>query len=75
MFRATDEKGKMFENDEKFASELKKHGLDFMLRNVCGLDMKITDHKDLAILINHAYGLLEAWNSNAAHHLRRNNSF
>ncbi len=75
MFRATDEKGKMFENDEKFASELKKHGLDFMLRNVCELDMKITDHKDLAILINHAYGLLEAWNSNVAHHLRRNNSF
>ncbi len=75
MFRAKDEKGKMFEDDEKFVSELKQHGLDFMLKNVCGLDMKITDHKDLAVLINHAYGLLDAWESNLAHHLRRNNSF
>lgn len=75
MFRAEDEKGKMFEDDWKFASELKQHGLDFMLKNVCGLDMKIVDHKDLAVLINHAYGLLDAWESNLAHHLRRNNSF
>jgi len=69
MFRAVDEKGQMFENDKKFVEELEKQGMDSILKNVCGLDSN--EHRELIILIKHAYALLDAWESNIAHHLRR----
>jgi mannitol-1-phosphate 5-dehydrogenase len=70
MFNAVDEKGKMFDDDAKFIEELKQNGLDYMLKNACGLDTNINDQKELIILIKHAYGLIEAWDSNIAHHIR-----
>jgi mannitol-1-phosphate 5-dehydrogenase len=69
MFRAVDEKGQMFENDKKFVEDLKNNGLDYTLKTICGLDA--IEHKELIILIKHAYGLLDAWENNIAHHLRR----
>jgi len=71
MFRAVDDKGSMFEDDAKFVEELRANGLDYMLKNACGLDTSINEHKELIILIKHAYGLIDAWDSNIAHHLRR----
>jgi mannitol-1-phosphate 5-dehydrogenase len=69
MFRAVDEKSQMYENDQKFMDDLEDNGMDFMLNNVCGLNQ--SEHKELIILIKHAYALLEAWDSNIAHHLRK----
>lgn len=69
MFRAVDEKGQMFENDKKFMDELESQGLDYMIKKYCGLNQN--EHKELIILIKHAYALLDAWESNIAHHLRR----
>lgn len=71
MFNAVDEKGQIFENDKKFLDELKENGLDYMLKNACGLNTNINEQKELIILIKHAYGLLDAWDSNISHHLRR----
>lgn len=68
MFGATDEKGQMFENDIRFVEELRRYGMDYMMENKCGLNM--TEHKDLMILIKHAYALLDAWDSNVARYLR-----
>jgi mannitol-1-phosphate 5-dehydrogenase len=69
MFRAVDEKSQMYENDQKFMDDLEDNGMDFMLNNVCGLNQ--SEHKELIILIKHAYALLEAWDSNIAHHFRK----
>jgi len=70
MFRAVDEGGNMFEGDKKFSEELEQNGIDYMLRNICGLDMDLADHRDMGILIKHAYSLLDHWDKNVAHHLR-----
>jgi mannitol-1-phosphate 5-dehydrogenase len=69
MFRAIDEKGLMFDGDKKFVEDFESQGINHMLKNVCGLNAN--DHKELIILIKHAYGLLEAWESNIAHHFRQ----
>jgi len=71
MFRAVDEKGSMFDGDIKFVEELRANGLDYMLKNACGLDVGTNKEKELIILIKHAYGLIDAWDSNITHHLRR----
>lgn len=69
MFRAVDEKGQMYENDRKFMDDLEKNGMDFMLKNVCGLVQ--SEYRELIILIKHAYALVEAWDSNIAHRFRK----
>ncbi len=71
MFRAVDEKGQMFEDDRKFMEELESQGLDYMIKKYCGLNQN--EHKELIILIKHAYALLDAWEDNIAHYIRRNN--
>ena len=58
-FRAGDEKGQLFENDRRFAGELAQHGVDHILRAVCGLDTE--RHEDLVALIKCAHELLVAW--------------
>lgn len=68
MFHANDEKGQMFEDDKKFIEELGKHGMDYMLKNIC--ELNVNEHKELIILVKHAYALLDAWDSNIAHHIR-----
>lgn len=69
MFRAVDEKGQMYENDRKFMDDLEKNGMDYMLNSVGGLNQ--SEHKELIILIKHAYALLEAWDSNIAPRFRK----
>ena len=69
MFRAVDEKDQMYENDQKFMDDLEEKGMDYMLKNVCGLEQN--EYRELIILIKHAYALLDAWDSNIAHHLRK----
>ena len=69
MFRSVDEKGQMYENDQKFMTDLEEKGMDYMLKNICGLEQ--SEHRELIILIKHAYALLDAWDSNIAHHLRK----
>ena len=68
MFRAIDEKGFMFDGDKKFVEDFESQGINYMLKNTCGLNAN--EHKELIILIEHAYGLLDAWDSNIAHHFR-----
>ena len=68
MFRAMDEKGQMFDGDKKFVEEFESQGIDHILKNICGLN--VNEYKELIILIKHAYGLLDAWDNNVAHHLR-----
>jgi len=40
LFRGRDEKGELFENDRIFAEGIYPHGIDFILKEVCGLDFK-----------------------------------
>jgi len=61
-FRAVDENGQPFENDRRFAEELQRHGLNHILKNVCGLDPE--EHGELVTLIEHSYRLLVAWDRN-----------
>lgn len=58
-FRALDESGQLFENDEKFSQELEQHDVDYILGNVCGLDP--AEHGDLIKLLKAAHRLLDAW--------------
>jgi len=55
-FRAVDEKGDLFENDRKFVQQLERHGMDNILRDVCGLNYD--EHGELIALIKNAYALL-----------------
>jgi len=40
LFRGRDEKGKMYEKDRIFVEETYPHGIDFVLKEVCGLDLR-----------------------------------
>jgi mannitol-1-phosphate 5-dehydrogenase len=61
-FRAEDESGKLFENDKKFVEELERHGVDYVLTNVCGLDQQ--EHGELIAPIKHTHRLLVEWDRN-----------
>ena len=63
-FRARDENGQLFENDRKFIEETELHGMNHMLRTVCGLDPE--EHGALMALIRHAHKLLFAWHREMA---------
>ncbi len=52
-FRAVDENGKPFEGDTKLLNDLKEHGLDYILNNVCGLNS--SEYSELIGLIKRAY--------------------
>ena len=69
-FRAVDENGQLFENDRKSIEELERHGMDHILRNVCGLNP--TGHGELITLIKHAHRLLNQWDRSISlgQHLR-----
>ncbi len=58
-FQARDENGELFENDRQFAQELTQHGIDHVLKVVCGLDAE--KHEDLVTLIKCAHELLAVW--------------
>ncbi|MBD3184798.1 mannitol-1-phosphate 5-dehydrogenase [Candidatus Poribacteria bacterium] len=58
-FRAVDQNGEMYENDKVFAEELERHGVNYILSNICGLDSK--KHGALMALIRHAHKLLIGW--------------
>ena len=38
LFRGRDEKGELFPADEKFAEDFARHGVDWAVSEVCGLD-------------------------------------
>lgn len=52
-FRAVDENGKPFDGDTKLLNDLKEHGLDYILGNVCGLNS--SEYGGLIELIKRAY--------------------
>ena len=69
-FRAVDEKGQLFENDRQFVEELRKNGIDHVLRDICGLNPG--EHDGLLTLIKRAHKLLARWDRSTGlgQHLR-----
>jgi mannitol-1-phosphate 5-dehydrogenase len=61
-FRAKDENGQLFEQDRSFIELFEKHGLEYIIENVCGLNRR--EHEELMILIKHAHRLLVGWQRN-----------
>jgi len=56
LFRGKDEKGKLFEKDRVFAEELSSNGIDFILKEICGLDFE--RDKNLVDNIKEAYDFI-----------------
>ena len=40
LFRAKNEEGKLFSEDQKFAEKIYPQGIDYVLKNICNLDLK-----------------------------------
>ena len=55
-FRAKDEKGNLYEKDRGFAEEAYPRGIDYILREICGLDPE--KEKDIIREIKEAYKML-----------------
>lgn len=69
-FRVVDENGRPFEGDQKLIEEFERHGIDYILKNFCGLESR--EHDGLIDLIKQAHKNMVAWDrsTDLDHHLR-----
>lgn len=55
LFREKDEIGRLFKEDQRFVEELYPRGIDYVLKEVCGLNPNITQEKRLIDNIRETY--------------------
>jgi acetyl-CoA carboxylase alpha subunit len=56
LFRAKDENGEMFEKDRVFAEQIYQRGIDFVIKEICGLDFE--REKEIVDNIRDAYSFV-----------------
>jgi mannitol-1-phosphate 5-dehydrogenase len=56
LFQAKDETGKLYPRDEVFAKEIYARGIDYVLKDICGLDLE--REKNMVDYVKKTYGLI-----------------